>query len=198
MLELRHEVLGAKRPDTVSATPSIASTWSQQGRSDEAETLEAEVLELRQEVLGAKHLDTVMAMANLAATWSQQGRYDEAETLHTEVLELRKEVLGAKHYDRIAAIANFAEMTDQFPYINPNLGKENAFSIPSENEYSALGTTLKRPHNRPRRWTKKLRWLGNNSLCVAILILSSLPEHIREGAGSWISFALSFSSEGKQ
>ena len=121
------------------------------------------MLELQQEVLGAKQPDTFMALVNLAATWSQKGQYDEAETLQAEVLELRKEVLGAKHSDRIAAIANFAEMTDQFPYINPTLGKENAFSIPSENEYSALETTLKRPHKRLRRWTKKLRWLGNNS-----------------------------------
>lgn len=33
---------------------------------------------------------------------------------------------------------------------------------------------------------------------MAIVIFSSLPELIREGADSWISVALGFSSKGKQ
>jgi tetratricopeptide (TPR) repeat protein len=80
----------------------------EQGRSDEAEKLEVQVLELRKSVLGEKHPDTIRAMANLASTWRQQGRSDEAEKLQVQVLELRKSVLGEKHPDTIRAMANLA------------------------------------------------------------------------------------------
>ncbi|KAH6665735.1 hypothetical protein B0J14DRAFT_428026, partial [Halenospora varia] len=86
----------------------IGMYYWEQGRSNEAERLDVEVLELQKEVLGAKHPDTIMAMANLASTWWQQGRSDEAERLDVEVLELQKEVLGAKHPDTIMAMANLA------------------------------------------------------------------------------------------
>jgi tetratricopeptide (TPR) repeat protein len=79
-----------------------------QGRSDEAEKLEVEVLELSKNVLREKHPDTILAMANLAATWWQQGRSDKAEKLQVEVLELRKKVLGEKHPDTVTAMANLA------------------------------------------------------------------------------------------
>ena len=80
----------------------------EQGRSDEAEELEVQVLELRKEVIGEKHPDTITAMANLASTWWQQGRSEEAEQLEVQVLELRKEVLGEKHPDTISAMASLA------------------------------------------------------------------------------------------
>jgi tetratricopeptide (TPR) repeat protein len=80
----------------------------QQGRSEEAEKLEVEVLELRKSVLGEKHPDTILAMVNLSLTWWQQGRSEEAEKLQVEVLELQKSVLGEKHPDTISAMANLA------------------------------------------------------------------------------------------
>ena len=67
-------VLGEKHSDTISAMANLASTWQQQGRSEEAEKLKVEVLELRKSVLGEKHPDTILAMANLSLTWWQQGR----------------------------------------------------------------------------------------------------------------------------
>jgi tetratricopeptide (TPR) repeat protein len=84
-----------------------------QGRSDEAEKLQVEVLKLRKNVQGEKHPDTIRAMANLASTWQQQGRSDEAEKLRLEVLELQKNVLGEKHPDTIRAMANLASTWQQ-------------------------------------------------------------------------------------
>ena len=80
----------------------------EQGRSDEAEKLEVQVLELQKSVLEEKHPDTITAMANLALTWWQQGRSDEAEKLQVQVLELQKSVLGEKHPDTTTAMANLA------------------------------------------------------------------------------------------
>jgi tetratricopeptide (TPR) repeat protein len=80
----------------------------QQGRLDEAEHIEVQVLELQKEVLGEKHPDTITAMANLAATWQQQGRSDKAEQLKAQAVELRKDILGNKHLDTGAATEDLA------------------------------------------------------------------------------------------
>ena len=54
----------------------IGRYYWEEGRSDEAEQLDVQVLDLRKSVLGEKHPDTIRAMANLALTWWQQGRSD--------------------------------------------------------------------------------------------------------------------------
>jgi tetratricopeptide (TPR) repeat protein len=82
--------------------------WGQ-GRPNEAEQPEVQVLALYKEVLGEKHPDTILAMGNLASTWNIQSRLPEAERLKAQVLELSKEVLGEKHPDTILAIRNLAD-----------------------------------------------------------------------------------------
>ena len=47
---------------------NVGRYYWEQGRSDEAERLDAEVLELRQEALGVEHPYTISAMAKLAST----------------------------------------------------------------------------------------------------------------------------------
>ena len=86
----------------------VGCYYWEQGRSNEAEQLEVEVLELSKEVLGARHPDTILAIANLSSTWQQQGRSNEAVPLQVEVLELQKEVLGARHPNTILAMANLS------------------------------------------------------------------------------------------
>jgi tetratricopeptide (TPR) repeat protein len=80
---------------------SLAATYHQQGRSDQAEEIFVNILELRKEVLDEKHPDTIKSMASLAAIYHQQGRSDKAEKIEINVIELRKEVLGEKHSDTI-------------------------------------------------------------------------------------------------
>jgi hypothetical protein len=91
----------------------VGRYYYEQGRSNEAEQLNVEVLALCKEVLGLKHPYTITVMANLASTWRQQGRSDEAERLDVEVLALCKEVLGLKHPDTITAMANLASTWGQ-------------------------------------------------------------------------------------
>jgi hypothetical protein len=54
-------------PDTLSAMASLALTYSNQGRFEEAESLQDDVAVLRREVLGRQHPDTLAATAGLAA-----------------------------------------------------------------------------------------------------------------------------------
>ncbi|EIW80071.1 hypothetical protein CONPUDRAFT_155439 [Coniophora puteana RWD-64-598 SS2] len=63
---------------------NLASTLWQQGKLDEAEELETQVLEARKRVLGPEHPSTLTSMANLASTLWQQGKLDEAEELETQ------------------------------------------------------------------------------------------------------------------
>ena len=67
--------------DIAVSLNNLATLYYRQGRYDEAERLQLEVLKLYKEVLGIKHPDTISAMANLASIWWQQGRSDEAEQI---------------------------------------------------------------------------------------------------------------------
>ncbi|BDD58982.1 hypothetical protein MAP00_004217 [Monascus purpureus] len=78
------------------------------GRYNEAEQLEIQVMESRKTVLGPEHPDTLTSMANLASTFRNQGRWTEAEQLEIQVMELRKTVLGPEHPDTLTSMANLA------------------------------------------------------------------------------------------
>ncbi|OBT41614.1 hypothetical protein VE00_07822 [Pseudogymnoascus sp. WSF 3629] len=86
----------------------IGRYYWEEGRSNEAEKLDLQVLDLRKSVLGEKHPNTIRAMANLTSTWQQQDRSNEAEQLRLVVLDLQKSVLSEKHPDTIITMANLA------------------------------------------------------------------------------------------
>ena len=63
----------------------LAATYGQQGRWNEAEKLEVDVMKLRKRLLGVEHPDTLISMENLAATYRKQGRWNEAKTLNSNI-----------------------------------------------------------------------------------------------------------------
>ena len=65
---------------------NLASTYSDQGRWNEAEQLEVQVMDMRKRLLGPDHPHTLTSMANLASTYSDQGRWNEAEQLQVQVM----------------------------------------------------------------------------------------------------------------
>jgi tetratricopeptide (TPR) repeat protein len=99
---------GTEHPDTLRARASLAVSYWQAGRNDEAITIEEEVLADRERILGGEHPDTLTARANLAASYSQAGRNDEAITFYEEVLADRERILGGEHPDTLRARANLA------------------------------------------------------------------------------------------
>jgi Tetratricopeptide repeat len=99
--------LRAEHPNTLTSTANLASTYSNQGRLEEAEGLEVQVLETRKRVLGAEHPDTLSSMSNLAHTWKNQKRDFEALTLMRECIELRTRVLGPDHPKTVSCSAVF-------------------------------------------------------------------------------------------
>ncbi|KAG9249446.1 uncharacterized protein F5Z01DRAFT_746111 [Emericellopsis atlantica] len=90
------------------AMGNLAATYRNQGRWEEAEALEVQVMETRKTKLGADHPDTLTSMANLASTFWSQGRWEEAETLFVQVMETSKTKLGADHPDTLTSMANLA------------------------------------------------------------------------------------------
>jgi hypothetical protein len=82
---------------------NLASTYRDQGRWEEAEELEVQVMETSLRVIDAEHPDTLTSMANLASTYGNQGRWKEAEELDVLVMETSLRVLGAEHLNTLMA-----------------------------------------------------------------------------------------------
>jgi UDP-2,3-diacylglucosamine pyrophosphatase LpxH len=92
-MEKRKQMLGDDHSDTLTSMANLASTYWNQGRWEEAETLEVVVMKKRKQVLGDDHPDTLTSMENLASTYWNQGRWKEAEMLEMMVIEKTKQVL---------------------------------------------------------------------------------------------------------
>src|SRR5438034_198484 len=97
--EIHAALGGADHPSTLTSMGNLASTYKNQGRTNEAVELEEEVLKKRKEILRLDHPDTLTSMNNLASTYEKQGRTNEAVELEEEVLKKRKEILGLDHPD---------------------------------------------------------------------------------------------------
>lgn len=91
-----------------SSLRSLAITYHDIGRLEEARILQQEVLDLRKEILGDVHPDTISAMNNLSNTYGTLGRTEESTLLQGEVLRLRKKILGERHPDTVTAMSNLA------------------------------------------------------------------------------------------
>src|SRR3954453_13056222 len=89
--------LGADHPSTLTSMANLASTYRNQGRWEEAEKLEVQVMETRKTKLGANHPDTLTTMNNLAFTWKILGRDVEAILLMKDCVQRRARILGVKH-----------------------------------------------------------------------------------------------------
>jgi tetratricopeptide (TPR) repeat protein len=85
-----------------------ASALYSDGRFEEAEELQVQVMQARKRVLGDEHPSTLTSMANLALTYWNQGRWAEAEVLQVQVMQTRKRVLSDEHPSTLTSMANLA------------------------------------------------------------------------------------------
>jgi Tetratricopeptide repeat len=92
-METCKRILGAEHPDTLTSMANLASTYESQGRWDQAEELEVQVMETRKRKLGVDHPSTLTSMNNLAFTWKWQGRDTEAIRLMEDCVQLRRHIL---------------------------------------------------------------------------------------------------------
>ena len=94
--------------ERLDAAANLAASLSDQGKHDEAEKMEREVLAVEKRVLGAEHPHTLSTAGNLAASLSSQRKYDESEKMEREVLAVKQRVLGAEHPDTLNIAGNLA------------------------------------------------------------------------------------------
>ena len=71
---------------------SLAATYQNQGRWNEAENLAVQVMEARKRVLGAEHPDILTSMVNLAIIYRYHRQWKEAEELEVQAVQIRKTV----------------------------------------------------------------------------------------------------------
>ncbi|KAK3364215.1 hypothetical protein B0T25DRAFT_529588 [Lasiosphaeria hispida] len=88
---------------------SLAVTLWNQGRWEEAEKLEVQVMETSKTKLGANHPDTLSSMANLAFTWKGQGRHADALALMEDCAQARRRVIGEEHPYTLSSLAAVAD-----------------------------------------------------------------------------------------
>ncbi|KAJ5429553.1 hypothetical protein N7491_006569 [Penicillium cf. griseofulvum] len=101
-------MLGVEDEVSLKSSAMLAEAYSLEGRWEEAEQLEVQVMETRKTKLGDDHPDTLTSMANLASTYRNQGRWEEASQLEVQVMETRKMKLGEDYPDTLMSMANMA------------------------------------------------------------------------------------------
>ena len=72
---------------------SFLPLCTNQGRWEEAEIMEVQVMETKKRVLGEEHPDTLTSMVYLASKYRNQGQWEEAKKLELQVIETWKRVL---------------------------------------------------------------------------------------------------------
>jgi hypothetical protein len=80
---------------------NLAGTYSRQGRWDEAEKLQVEVMQTSKEVLPEGHPSTLTSMANLAVTLRSLGRQQSSLDLMKQCVASSSDVLGPRHPDTL-------------------------------------------------------------------------------------------------
>jgi hypothetical protein len=90
-----------------------STTYRNQGRWDQAEELEVQVMETSKRVLGAEHPSTLTSMNNLAFTWQGTGRETGALRLMQQCVQLRKCILGVDHPHTLSSSTALAEWRQQ-------------------------------------------------------------------------------------
>lgn len=101
-------VLGDEHPDTLLSANNLAVSLSGQGKHEEAELINREVLRARKHVLGEEHPDTLTSGSNLASSLSHNGKHEEAELINRAILGVRRRVLGDEHPDTLTSGGNLA------------------------------------------------------------------------------------------
>jgi hypothetical protein len=85
-----------------------------QGKWNEAEVLEREVLATRQKILGLEHPDTIMTLHNFACALHAKGQTEEALQLSLQATQLAEKVIGLNHPHTIVyleRLESFCEIT---------------------------------------------------------------------------------------
>jgi tetratricopeptide (TPR) repeat protein len=105
---LSHSPANDDDEDRLELASKCAIALYSDGRYEEAEELQVQVMQMRNRVLSDEHPHTLISMANLASTYRNQGRWKEAEELEVQVIETSKRVLSDEHPHTLTSMHNLA------------------------------------------------------------------------------------------
>jgi serine/threonine protein kinase len=105
---LYEEYRGPDDPDTLQTASNLATSYRNQGRYQEAASLDETVVNRRKTLLGVDHTDTLKSQHNLANSFAALGRDQDALNLDRDVYERRLATLGPEHRDTLASMASLA------------------------------------------------------------------------------------------
>ena len=105
---LSHSLADNDNEERLQLASKCAATLFSDGRYEEAEELEVQVMQTSKRVLSDEHPDTLASMADLAATYTKQGRWEEAEELQVQVMQTRMRVLTNEHPNTLSSMNNLA------------------------------------------------------------------------------------------
>ncbi|KAL4870668.1 hypothetical protein BDV12DRAFT_195147 [Aspergillus spectabilis] len=108
VLSLIPELQGESRRKRIHLQEGIAYYFWSQGRSEEAEKLDVELVEDKKKEFGPEHPETLESIAGLASTYYDQARWTEAEKLDSFIVETRKRVLGPRDRLTLTSMSNLA------------------------------------------------------------------------------------------
>jgi hypothetical protein len=100
---------------------NLASTYWNQGRWDDAERLDVQVMETRKTKLGADHPHTLTSMNNLAYTQRSLGREVEAIELMRECVQLCQQRFRPNHPDLLSSLATLAQWEAEHAVANSEI-----------------------------------------------------------------------------
>lgn len=81
------KLVGADCEDAALVMGTLAWLYSNEGRHDQAEELERQVVKIRQRILGKSHNHTIVALENLRHSLLAQGKYEGAKSLGYENMD---------------------------------------------------------------------------------------------------------------
>jgi hypothetical protein len=105
---LSHSLTDDDDQERLDLAAKCASALSSDGRYQEAEELQVQLMQMTKRVLSDEHPDTLTGIGNLASTYSDQGRWKEAEELQVQLMQTMKRVLGDEHPHTLTSMVNLA------------------------------------------------------------------------------------------
>jgi eukaryotic-like serine/threonine-protein kinase len=112
-LELSRSSLGAEDPKTLEILISLGWLAEQQGRLQEAESLDQQALDTGRRVVGAENPMTLLALKRLGGVYLEESKLPQAEATLSEAVQSLQRVKGSNDYDTLGAINNLANVYKQ-------------------------------------------------------------------------------------
>jgi tetratricopeptide (TPR) repeat protein len=104
------KALGIEYPSTLTSVSNLALLLQNQGKYEEAETMNRRTLERKEKALGKEHPDTLTSVYCFAYLCHQQKRYNAASELYERACDGFQRALGPQYPTSIACCNNYSRM----------------------------------------------------------------------------------------